>query len=429
MTKAARAFFILFLAAVIGAGGCARLSLAWTSLDVTGAAATPPALGPFGAAPAVLSAEDWEKTRAPLLRAAFQDHVYGRFPDASSTRIVARNGAESAFEGAIFETYDLRVTATFDDEAADSDVFAMELFLPADAKGPSPVVLIQTFCDPTHERVYPAVTGGGPGVTCNGGPLTRAARLVFGTRIATAPIERLLAAGYGAAILYPKAVIPDRPRAGLDALDALAPMRAESDARWGAIAAWGWLYSRMVDALQGDPRIDAGKFVALGHSRFGKAALVAAAFDARIAAVISNQSGTGGASLSRAKKGETVRQITKSYPHWFATRFDDYAGRESELPVDQHLLLALIAPRPILLGNARRDVWSDPNGAFRAAQGADPVYELFGRAGLDQEGMRDFNPGADIAYWLRGGPHSVGEKDWDAFFAFLERHAPPASPP
>lgn len=153
--------------------------------------------------------------------------------------------------------------------------------------------------------------------------------------------------------------------------------------------------------LADDPRIDADRVIAFGHSRFGKAALVAAAFDLRIAGVVSNQSGTGGAALSRDKSGETVAQIVQRYPHWFAGAFDDYARREDELPVDQHQLLGMITPRPIFLGNARRDTWSDPKGTYRAAMNADPIYELDGKCGLDQGDMTDFSPQADISYWLR----------------------------
>ena len=180
----------------------------------------------------------------------------------------------------------------------------------------------------------------------------------------------------------------------------------------------------MVDALESDPDIAASDYVTYGHSRYGKSALVAAAFDPRISGVISHQSGTGGASLNRRKKGETVASITKNYPHWFAARYAEYAGREGEMPVDQHHLLALIAPRPVMLGNARRDVWSDPNGAFRAAMGADPVYRLYADAGLEQSRLDEWRPDASLAFWLRPGTHGVVEEDWPAFLEFLDAHFP-----
>ena len=177
----------------------------------------------------------------------------------------------------------------------------------------------------------------------------------------------------------------------------------------------------MVDVLEQDARLDRSAMIAWGHSRYAKAALVAAAFDPRIAGVIAHQSGTGGASLNYKKPGESVARITRSYPHWFARSYAAYTD-EARPDVDQHQLLALIAPRPVLLGNARRDVWSDPNGAFRAAMGADPVYRLYGAKGLDQSRLRPYDPAAGIAFWLRPGTHGVVKEDWPAFLAFLGAH-------
>jgi len=405
-------------------GGCARLTIAWASLDVTGSEARPPVLGPFEGDREVSSVEDWTDRRAPALREAFQRSIYGYFPDHSDTRVIEHRTVDAAaFGGAgSLEEYRVIVAATFDGEAADTEEFWIDVLLPARRASPAPILLMQTYCPRSEGMARPAVTSGGPGVSCNGGPLSGFLKLALRRYVRSPPVERLLAEGYGLATLYPSEVVPDRRRAGLDALDALAPQRAESDTRWGAIAAWGWLYSRMIDVLEKDERI--GSFVAFGHSRYAKAALVAGAFDSRIDAVIANQSGTGGAALSRNKKGETIGQITRANPHWFATAFDNYAGREDELPVDQHQLLALIAPRPIFLGNARRDVWSDPNGTFRAARGASPVYWLFGHNGMAQSGMSDFDPHSDIAFWLRPGMHGIVNSDWPPILDFLQAVVP-----
>lgn len=421
----ATALAALVAGALAGATGCAQLTLAWASLDVEGKPpARPPALGSFGSDGPVETPEDWRARRAPALREAFQQHIYGFLPDASEARVLETARLEAPeFEGiGHLEVFQVQVSATFDGEVADSEVFGIDLLLPAGASGPVPVVIMQTFCPLTDRPTKPALTGGGPGVSCNGGVLSRLTKLIFRRAIATPPLIDLLERGFGVATIYSKGIVPDKRRAGLDALDALAPQRAETDTRWGAIAAWGWLYSRMIDVVGDDPRVDPNRMIAFGHSRFGKAALFAAAFDDRIDGVISNQSGAAGAALSKGKKGETVRAITSAFPHWFATSFDEYAGREEDLPIDQHLLIALIAPRPVFLGNARRDVWSDPNGTYRAAQGATPVYELLGGAGLDQQGMADFNPNGDIAYWFRPGRHSIVRRDWPALIAFLEAH-------
>ena len=151
------------------------------------------------------------------------------------------------------------------------------------------------------------------------------------------------------------------------------------------------MYASLNNHLKADTAFS--QTIAYGHSRYGKAALLAAAFDGSIDAVISHQSGTGGASLSRDKKGETVEKIMQSYPHWFSAKYN-----ADNKDFDQHHLLALIAPRPILLGNASRDVWSDPEGAFRAAQGASPIYQLYGKDGLRQTKLTDYQPGNCLLY-------------------------------
>ncbi|MEO1136087.1 MAG: alpha/beta hydrolase, partial [Pseudomonadota bacterium] len=245
---------------------------------------------------------------------------------------------------------------------------------------------------------------------------------IFGRYNATPPIAEILANGFGFAAIYPGEFIPDQRENGLKALRALSRGHADNETRWGAIGAWGWAYSRIVDVLEADDRVDQDGIISFGHSRYGKSALIAAAYDDRIDGVIAHQSGTGGASLNREKKGESVRQITRQYPHWFSRTYAGYAGREDAMPVDQHHLLALIAPRPVLLGNARRDVWSDPNGAFRAALGADPVYHLYGRGGLDQTRLDDWRPDADLAFWIRAGTHGTVKEDWPAFLEFLNAH-------
>jgi hypothetical protein len=225
--------------------------------------------------------------------------------------------------------------------------------------------------------------------------------------------------GYALASVFPSEFIPDTADGGVAAINT---MFADQDAatRTHAIMAWAAGYSLLSEYLKSDEGF--ATTIAYGHSRFAKAALVAAAFDPSIDAVVAHQSGTGGASLSRDKTGEGLESISKNYPHWFLPKYATYAKNKAALPVDQHQLLALIAPRPMFLGNARRDVWSDPNGAFRAAQAASISYGLYGSQGLRQKTLKDFDPSADIAFWLRPGTHGVVKEDWPAFLEFLDAH-------
>lgn len=415
---------LVFIVAAFALSGCVKATMAWADLAPDGAAASPPL--------AYSSKSEWESEGAPAAREILQSSVYGRMPDRSASRILSHATLNpDAFGGAgALEEVRLGASATFAGVEVETrsrdgkDGFIMDVAVPRGA-GPFPVILMETFCPrwatlPDSANPPPAGAAG-PG---GGGLFGRIEKYVFGRYICTPPAAAILDRGYAIATIYPDEFIPDRDAEGLAELRRLSAGHKDDETRWGAIAAWGWAFSRMIDALEQDPRFDKEGMIAWGHSRYAKSALVAAAFDARIDGVIAHQSGTGGASLNRRKKGESIESITENYPHWFAGgyRADDAAD------FDQHMLLALVAPRPILLGNARRDVWSDPNGAFRAAMGADPVYELYGARGLDQERLRPYHPTADLAFWIRPGTHGVVKEDWPAFLEFLDAHFAPEDP-
>lgn len=410
---------LLTALAALAAPGCAKLTLAWADNDAKGPPARPAIFG--DAAP---SLDAWE-SEMPKLREAFEANVYGYFPDASSTRIISHKViSETAYNGAArLEEYELVATATFGGVERETKPFFVDVVLPNGVAGPAPVILMETFCPRWDTVTEPGVARTEGAFSCNdGGMFAGLMNYVFGRYIATPPMEMILSAGYGVAAIYPDEAVPDRREEGVAALAALAEGHADATTRWGAIGAWAWIFSRVADVLEADERVDSAGLITWGHSRYGKSALVAAAYDERFSAVIAHQSGTGGASLNREKPGESLEAITSSYPHWFSKAYTNFAGREEDMPVDQHQLLALVAPRPVLLGNARRDVWSDPAGAFRAAAGADPVYELYGSAGLDQAKLTPFNPQADVSYWIRPGTHGVVKEDWPAFLRFLDAH-------
>ena len=241
----------------------------------------------------------------------------------------------------------------------------------------------------------------------------------FGRYITTPPIADIMRRGYSLAVIFPTEFVPDSDSRAPDALNRIYANQ-DPATRTRAIMAWAHQFSELSAYLKTAHGFS--RTIAYGHSRYGKAALVAGAYDSTIDAVIAHQSGTGGASLFKDGTGESIAQITENYSHWFADKLRDYAETPTALPFDQHQLLALIAPRPVLLGNARRDVWSDPNGAFRSAEAASAVYALYGSDGLTQDKLTAFNPQADLAFWMRPGTHGVVKEDWPAFLDFLDAH-------
>jgi dienelactone hydrolase len=258
----------------------------------------------------------------------------------------------------------------------------------------------------------------GPGVVNN-----RATESGRGAQVDVWAIEQSIDRGYAVATFYHGDIEPDRPDAAEGIRAYYARGRTAYD--WGTIAAWAWGVSRAVDYLVTDKSVDPDQIAVVGHSRNGKAALVAAAFDERIALAVPLQAGCGGTAPSRGKIGESVQQINDHFPHWFNAEFKRFNSAPEKLPFDQHSLIALCAPRPVLLANATEDTWANPAGQFEMLQAAAPVYGLLlGVDALEASAIPEEGKLVDsvLGFYIRPGKHSMTAADWKVFLDFADKH-------
>ena len=367
----------------------------------------------------VESADQWAPRRSEILR-QFEEQVYGKAPGPPAAMRFTVVEEEEAALGGIARRKQVRVDFT---RAADGPGMEILLYTPAAKPGPVPVFAGLNFRGNHTVHPDPLIRMATSWVRDDDGVVDhRATPATRGRSSGRWQLERILSRGYGLSTVYYGDLDPDFDDGFQNGVHALDPPRSPKD--WGSIAAWAWGLSRMLDYLETDSDVDGDRVAVMGHSRLGKTALWAGARDQRFAMVISNDSGCGGAALSRRRFGETVERINTRFPHWFAESFKRYNGREDDLPVDQHMLLALVAPRPLYVASAEDDAWADPRGEFLSAMHAGAAYELLGKEGLGVSEQPAVNEPVlgDIGYHVRIGEHDVTAYDWDSFLDFADKH-------
>ena len=373
--------------------------------------------------------QQWNKTVRPSLLELFSREAYGRpLPAAPVLAVLVEESQVARGGGAIRRQYRMSVGqgATLREidvleympqaPSTPPGVFIGINFLGNQSVDPDPEILIT--------RAWLNNTKDGLVVD------HRATEASRGAKTNRWPVDTILKSGFGLVTFCYGDVHPDRPdgraESVLVALGRPAGGELESDEP-GAITAWAWGVSHLVDWLFTRKDVDLKRLAVVGHSRLGKTALLAGARDERLAMVVSNNSGSMGAALSKRPVGEDVAAITKNFPHWFAPQLARWAGREQEMPFDQHMLLALTAPRLIYVASAQEDAWADPEGEFLSLLAASPVWQRSGLGGLPASSMPPVDQplwGRAMGYHIRTGSHDLLPYDWEKFLEFANKNMP-----
>ena len=373
----------------------------------------------------VKDSKTWWTKRRPEIEQIFEEQQYGHDPGkpADESFEVTDKGTP-ALDGKALRK---QVTISFSKDPSWPKIHLL-IYLPVNAQKPVPMFFTINF-----GAIQNAVDD--PGITPEEvwDPRTNTKVLPpKGRGFGRINVEPLLDAGFGVATYYYGEIDPDSLNGFPNGIRAkyLKPgptERAPDD--WGSIAAWAWGMSRVEDYFETDKAIDAKRVAIHGVSRLGKTVMWAGAHDQRFAAVIASCSGEGGAALSHRDYGETIAHLTAPtrYPYQFAANYAHWAGFPDKAPMDANMLVALIAPRPLLLQTGSTDFWSDPKGEFLAEVAAGPVYRLLGKDPLDTNEW----PAAktpilhDQAYYMHEGPHGMVPTDWDIYIEFLKMHLHP----
>ncbi|MFT7247967.1 MAG: hypothetical protein ACI97P_000741 [Arcticibacterium sp.] len=366
---------------------------------------------------AVKNIYDWVQKRRPELVNIYTEQVFGKVPDGipEEFEIQILEEDHSAMGGRAIRR---QIALVFQENIKVNILF----YLPKEV--PSPPLFIGYNFKGNHTTINdPNIIVSDTWLKLNPDKNIEISR---GTRNNRWPLEKVISQGFGIATIYYEDVDPDINdfSDGVHALFYKSDQNRPKDNEWGSLAGWAWGMSRVIDYVKTDKLLRNSKILAFGHSRLGKATLWAAALDDRIDLVVSNDSGCGGAAISRRKFGETVSIINTSFPHWFNTNFKQYNDKEENLPIDQHMLIALMAPRPVYIASAADDQWADPYGEYLSAYHASPVYELYGKEGFTSSVHPQTNHPVQntIGYHMRTGRHDVTDYDWEQYMKFAKSH-------
>ena len=376
---------------------------------------------------AITNTDQWRRQRRELFR-IFESQVYGKAPQASpALNLEEISRCSNALNGTATRT-EWEVSCP----TAPAPKWYLLAFTPNVAPKPAPAFLGLNFNGNHSIHADPGIRLS----TAWMRPIpehdthqpNRATEHSRGTSASRWPVADIIDRGYAVVTLYYGDIDPDFDDGFQNGIHGAIPSFGRptpATDEWGSIAAWSWGLSRALDMITITiPEIDASRVAVIGHSRLGKAALWAGVCDERFAMVVTNNSGCGGAALNRRRVGETFAAINHQFPHWFCGNFKQYNDKEDTLTVDQHMLIALIAPRPVYIASAEEDHWADPLGEFLAAKHASPVYQLLGKTGLDAVPQPEVHHpvGDSIGYHIRSGKHDITPYDWSCFLDFADRH-------
>jgi hypothetical protein len=376
----------------------------------------------------VTTAQQWYTKRRPEILTLFKKEMYGQAPGKpANMAFKVFDEDKNALGGKATRK---QITVYFNGKP-DGPQMDILLYVPNSSKHPVPAIVGLNFDGNQSVTIDPAIKLSTSWFDKTKGVVNNRATDV--TRAVDAsqwPLETIIDRGYAVATVYRGDIAPDHIDNLNEGVFSMYPELQNRPDNFATVGAWAWGLSRILDYLETDKAIDSKHVAVFGFSRLGKAALWAGATDERFALVISNESGAGGAKLFHETAGEGIRRLSTKFQFWFCSNFKKYTDQDSILPFDQHMVISLVAPRPIYIASAESDLNSNPKGEFMGALNASPVYKLLGTSGLPSSIMPPVNTPivGRIAYHIRTGTHNVTDYDWVQYLNFADRYLKPTKP-